>query len=102
MEITHATRVGELLRDHKNATVPRMFTQLCTPRLIVMEWIDGVKISDKAAMKSRDISPRAVGLQLVKLFGELTMIHGFMHGDPHAGNLMVRMKGRLARAMTLS
>ena len=38
-------------------------------------------------------SPHQVGMALVKLFAEMTLIHGYIHGDPHPGNLMVRPKG---------
>ena len=66
-----------------------MFEELCTSRLLVMEWIDGCKLSDGQCLRRRGINPRSVALTLVDAFSEMTLIHGFIHGDPHPGNLLV-------------
>ena len=66
-----------------------MFEELCTSRLLVMEWIDGCKLSDCQCLRRRGINPRSVALTLVDAFSEMTLIHGFIHGDPHPGNLLV-------------
>ncbi|GAX82134.1 hypothetical protein CEUSTIGMA_g9562.t1 [Chlamydomonas eustigma] len=93
-EYTNAAKLRILLEGHKRASVPAMYSDLCTPRMIIMEWIQGIKITDKSELQKHRINPRVVGLELVKLFAELTLIHGYVHGDPHPGNLMVRPKGR--------
>lgn len=48
------------------------------------------QINDVAALKAAGIEPRAVGWALVKVFAELMLIQGYVHGDPHPGNAMVR------------
>ena len=50
-------------------------------------------MTDKDALRRQRINPRAVGLTLVRLFAEMTLIHGYVHADPHPGNVMVRAKG---------
>ncbi|KAJ9527018.1 hypothetical protein QJQ45_025271 [Haematococcus lacustris] len=67
-----------LLRGNPHAAVPKMHEALCGRRVLVMEWIAGAKVNDKADIKQRGISPHAVGRTLVKLFAELTFVHGFM------------------------
>lgn len=52
-----------------------------------------MKINDLDALRARHINPRAVGLALVRLYAQLTFVDGYMHADPHPGNLMVRPKG---------
>ena len=49
-----------------------------------------MQINDIAALEAAGIEPRAVGWALVKVFAELMLIQGFIHGDPHPGNAMVR------------
>ncbi|KAL6757375.1 ABC1 family-domain-containing protein [Haematococcus lacustris] len=93
-ELDNARRLSSLLRGNPHAAVPKMHEALCGRRVLVMEWIAGAKVNDKADIKQRGINPHAVGRTLVKLFAELTFVHGFMHADPHPGNLMVRAKGR--------
>lgn len=61
-----------------------------------MEWVSGHKVNDDNALRKSKISPRAVGLEVDKAFAEMTFIHGFIHADPHPGNMIVRPKGRRA------
>jgi len=49
------------------------------------------QINDIAALKAAGIEPKAVGWALVKVFAELMLIQGYIHGDPHPGNAMVRI-----------
>lgn len=69
--------------------VPEMHMDLCTSRLLVMEWIEGCKLSDKSCLRRHGINPRSVALTLLDAFSEMTLVHGFIHGDPHPGNLLV-------------
>eukprot|EP00983_Pelagomonas_calceolata_P072494 1151749-Pelagomonas_calceolata.AAC.4 len=48
------------------------------------------QINDIQALKAAGIEPKAVGWALVKVFAELMLIQGYIHGDPHPGNAMVR------------
>lgn len=66
-----------------------MFEELCTPRLLVMEWMEGCKLSDRRCLIHHGINPRSVALTLLDAFSEMTMVHGFIHGDPHPGNLLI-------------
>mmetsp|Transcript_28800 Transcript_28800/g.73421 ORF Transcript_28800/g.73421 Transcript_28800/m.73421 type:complete len:584 (-) Transcript_28800:963-2714(-) len=93
-EVRNASRLSCLLVGNPRVSVPIMVERLCGPRILVMEWIAGVKINDLEGLRARHISPRAVGLALVKLYAQLTFVDGFMHADPHPGNLMVREKGK--------
>lgn len=66
-ELLNARRLSALLPKGGRVSVPAMHSQLSGPRLIVMEWIDGAKITDLETLKGRHINPRAVswGLMLV-------------------------------------
>ncbi len=44
IEITNSKRVASLLKDKDCVAVPTMYEPLCSPRLLVMEWVDGVKV----------------------------------------------------------
>ncbi|EFJ51760.1 hypothetical protein VOLCADRAFT_103263 [Volvox carteri f. nagariensis] len=96
-EIRNSRRFQSVLRDAGEGgrvVVPELHEGLCSSKVLIMEWIEGAKITDVEALQRQGINPRLVGRQLVKLFGELMFIHGYVHGDPHPGNLMVRPKGR--------
>ncbi|KAG2440120.1 hypothetical protein HXX76_004234 [Chlamydomonas incerta] len=96
-EIRNSNRFREVLAaagESGRVRVPQLHEQLCSSKVLVMEWIAGAKITDVEALTRQGINPRLVGRQLCKLFGELMFIQGYVHGDPHPGNLMVRPKGR--------
>ncbi|GFR41974.1 hypothetical protein Agub_g2774, partial [Astrephomene gubernaculifera] len=81
-------------RPGARVAVPSFHEELCGPKVLVMEWVEGCKITDVEALQRQGINPRLVGRQLVRLFGELMFLRGYVHGDPHPGNLMVRAIGR--------
>ncbi|GLC68771.1 hypothetical protein PLESTF_000735000 [Pleodorina starrii] len=96
-EIRNSRRFQSVLSvagESGRVVVPELHEGLCSSKVLVMEWVEGAKITDVEALQRQGINPRLVGRQLVKLFGELMFVHGYVHGDPHPGNLMVRPKGR--------
>lgn len=64
--------------------------QLSTKRVITMEWIEGCKVNDQTALLQASIRPQDVAVLLLDAFAEMTYVHGFVHGDPHPGNILVR------------
>ena len=55
--------------------------------------MQGIKLTDVEELKRHNINPHAVGRAFVKLFAELIFVHGYVHGDPHPGNVMIRPRG---------
>lgn len=56
------------------------------------------QVNDSQALRAAKISPRAVGRSVDEAFAEMTFVHGYIHADPHPGNIMVRPKGGQAAA----
>eukprot|EP00198_Chlamydomonas_reinhardtii_P006337 XP_001695673.1 predicted protein [Chlamydomonas reinhardtii] len=91
-EIRNSNRFREVLAaagESGRVRVPQLHEHLCSSKVLVMEWIAGAKITDVEALTRQGINPRLVGRQLCRLFGELMFLQGYVHGDPHPGNLMV-------------
>lgn len=63
-------------------TVPKVYQELCTRRILVSEWMDGVKLSDCSKEEIAEITPVAQEAFLTQLFQ-----FGFFHADPHPGKL---------------
>eukprot|EP01114_Cavostelium_apophysatum_P023922 TRINITY_DN9179_c0_g1_i1.p1 TRINITY_DN9179_c0_g1~~TRINITY_DN9179_c0_g1_i1.p1 ORF type:complete len:530 (+),score=121.43 TRINITY_DN9179_c0_g1_i1:142-1731(+) len=70
--------------------VPKIFDQFTTGRILVTEWIDGVRINDEPALKAMNITPKEIVTTLTEAMGEQIFVSGFVHADPHVGNLLVR------------
>ncbi len=64
--------------------------QLSTKRVITMEWVEGCRANDQESMQQASIRPKDVAVLLLDVFAEMTYVHGFVHADPHPGNILVR------------
>jgi ubiquinone biosynthesis protein len=76
--------------------VPRPHPTLVTPRVLVMERLDGFRFDDVAGMRSAGVDTRAVVRTGMIGFIEGAILHGIFHGDLHGGNLFVMPDGRTA------
>lgn len=95
-EASNATRMADLFAERSDVRVPRVHRELTTRRVLVMEFIDGIKITDRAALDAAGVDLAAVVRTLVEAWCEQVLVHGFFQADPHPGNLMVeRGSGRL-------
>ncbi|MFN0089870.1 MAG: ABC1 kinase family protein [Acidimicrobiales bacterium] len=76
--------------------VPRPHPELVTPRVLVMERLDGFNFDDVAGMKAAGVDTEAIVRTGMVAFLEGCMLHGLFHGDLHGGNLLVQPDGRTA------
>ncbi|KAJ3366360.1 putative aarF domain-containing protein kinase 1 [Allomyces arbusculus] len=60
------------------------------PRLMCMEFVEGKRIDDLDYMRQHQIDPSQVAVELNRIFSEMIFYHGFLHSDPHPGNLMIQ------------
>lgn len=71
--------------------IPKVYWNLSTSRLLTMEFIDGVGVTDVDAIKRLGIRPSDVAKLISQAFAEMIFKHGFVHCDPHAANMMVQV-----------
>jgi aarF domain-containing kinase len=76
--------------EQPEIVVPEIYWQYTTRRVLVMEYIEGIKITDLAAMDAAGIDRQAVAQLLVESYARQIFAHGFFHADPHPGNLFVQ------------
>jgi predicted unusual protein kinase regulating ubiquinone biosynthesis (AarF/ABC1/UbiB family) len=76
--------------------VPRIYEIFSTPRVIVMEFIDGLKVTDVEALTAAGRNPPEIVKLLARTYLKQLLEDGFFHADPHPGNLRVMADGRLA------
>jgi ubiquinone biosynthesis protein len=80
----------------RDYVIPRPHPELVTPRVLVMERLEGFKFDDVAGMKDAGVDTEAVVRTGLVGLMEGAMIHGIFHGDLHGGNLFVLPDGRTA------
>lgn len=59
-------------------------------RILCMEFMTGARIDDLDYMHKHDIDPAQVSKTISKAFYEMIFHHGFVHCDPHPGNIFIR------------
>ncbi len=69
--------------------VPKVYTQYTSPRILIEEYIKGIKVSDLETLLSSGCDPEILSRKAVRLVFEQIFSHGFFHADPHPGNLFV-------------
>ncbi len=74
---------------------PKIFWKHSTRHLLVMEFIDGVRIDDREAIAAMGIEPPAIARRGFDAYMKMIFEDGFFHGDPHPGNLLVTRTGDL-------
>jgi predicted unusual protein kinase regulating ubiquinone biosynthesis (AarF/ABC1/UbiB family) len=85
-----ADRVREIFRREGGVVVPEIYREFSSQRVLVMEFVEGIKITDVDAMKRAGLVPAEVMGDLMAIFVQMVFAAGFFHADPHPGNLFVR------------
>jgi ubiquinone biosynthesis protein len=96
IERHHIERFSKNFKGNKLIKVPRVYADLSSDRVLCMEYLDGFKVTDAAEIKRRGMDVQTLVKNGINLYLEQVIIHGFFHGDPHPGNMMVMPDGRIA------
>ncbi|MDT8358614.1 MAG: AarF/UbiB family protein, partial [Methanomicrobiaceae archaeon] len=83
------------MRDLKEVKVPKVYWEHSGPRLLVMEYVEGVRVDNAAAIQEMGVDPRRVARAGFNAYLKQIFEDGFFHGDPHPGNLLVTSDGTL-------
>lgn len=70
------------------ATVPRVIPGLVSRRVMVMRFIEGVKVKDVSALDSLGVSRDQLVDRICRAYAHTIYRNGFFNGDPHPGNLV--------------
>jgi predicted unusual protein kinase regulating ubiquinone biosynthesis (AarF/ABC1/UbiB family) len=95
-EAANAERFADLHRHNHRIAVPRIFREATSRRVLTMEWIDGVKLTNLDAVRALGFDPEDLVDVGVNCSLQQLLEHGFFHADPHPGNLLALADGRLA------
>lgn len=100
MDYTHeganAERFAEYYGQLENIHVPKIYWAYTARRVLTMEWIDGIKLTDLEKVRAAGFDSRQVIEIGVECSLQQLLDRGFFHADPHPGNLLVMRDGKLA------
>jgi predicted unusual protein kinase regulating ubiquinone biosynthesis (AarF/ABC1/UbiB family) len=95
-----AANMGEFnrimaLHGHAQVVAPRAIEGLVTPRVLVMERFFGHRVDDVEQLRASNVDGEEKLLAGMRAWFQCMILHGFFHGDVHAGNLMALTDGRI-------
>lgn len=91
-----ASELAEGMEAEPDFTVPAIDWQRTTGKVLTLEWVDGIKLSDRERLIAAGHDLPALAQKLVKAFLRQAIAEGFFHADMHQGNLFALPDGRIA------
>ncbi|WP_369056192.1 ABC1 kinase family protein [Kineococcus terrestris] len=75
--------------------VPKVHWDRTTSRVITLERLRGVRVSDGDALDAAGIDRPALAARATRIVADMVFVHGFFHADPHPGNLLIGPGGEI-------
>jgi len=94
-EAANARAMAAIFAGWPQVVVPTVVDRYTTRRVLVLEYLEGIKVSDVAALRRAGIDPQAVAQLLLEVYCHQILVHGFFNADPHPGNFLVQPGPRL-------
>lgn len=96
IEGRNATILREKLKGNRDVFIPRVYPAFSSKRILTMDYVEGVKLSDLAALEKYNINRKKLVTNYVNSILEQALLHGLFHADPHPANIFAQKNGKLA------
>ncbi|MCH9807406.1 MAG: 2-polyprenylphenol 6-hydroxylase [Alphaproteobacteria bacterium] len=93
LEAAAISEMADNIAGDEGFRVPQVDWKRTSKRVLTLEWIDAIPISDTQALKAAGHDLEALGLVVLRSFLRHAMRDGFFHADMHQGNLFVEADG---------
>ncbi|AGB39383.1 ABC1 kinase family protein [Natronococcus occultus] len=87
--------IGDNFADDDRVVIPEPHAELCSDRVIAMEYVEGRKITDEDALEAVGVGRTEMATLIARTYLKMGLVDGVFHADPHPGNLAVTDGGRL-------
>lgn len=100
-ELDYSKELGTILsfsdrfKDMDIVKIPSVYSELSTSNVLVMEWVEGIKLTNTEAIDKLDVSRQELSQRLIKVFLPQWLEPGLFHADPHPGNVLVSKEGKI-------
>ncbi|XP_042362393.1 uncharacterized aarF domain-containing protein kinase 5 isoform X4 [Plectropomus leopardus] len=89
-EARNSERCAEELKHFSFVVIPKVFWEQTSKRVLTAEFCNGCKINNVEEIKRQGLSLKDTADKLIRTFAEQIFYTGFIHADPHPGNILVR------------
>ncbi len=97
IDYTHeAQNADKFYLDFRGSTtirIPKVWWKYTTKRILTLEYLKGIKISDKAKLEEAGLDNKKITTDLANAYLKMIFEDGFYHADPHPGNIFVSREG---------
>lgn len=80
---------GALFANNPHVRIPQPHSEYCTPRVLTMEYIEGVKLDDITRIAEMHFDLEEIARRGAEIYLDMIFNYGFFHADPHPGNLLL-------------
>ena len=87
-------RLGKNIQSFSNLRTAKIYWEFSSDRVLTMEFIKGVKPTDKKALKDAGIDSPALAREFARCMAQQLLLDGFFHADPHPGNLTIDLENK--------
>ena len=94
-EVRNMKAFKQQFKDTKWIKVPTPYEEICCNDIIVMEYVPAIKVSDISQIKQLRMDPSKISEKLLQCFFTQVVQYGFVHIDPHPGNVGISKDGRI-------
>lgn len=94
-ERRHLEQFATAFANNNRVRIPGVFADYCTERLLVMDWLDGVPLTEPARIQQSGVDLTEVTRSGAEIYLEMIFRLGLYHADPHPGNLVVMRDGAI-------
>lgn len=95
LEAEHIETIAANFSGSPQVLFPAVIHELSTERVLTTEFMEGVKISDLAALTEAGIDLPALAQRVLTAYCQMIFIDGVYHADPHPGNILVQPDGSI-------
>lgn len=94
-EASNMKRFAEMFKDDPTCYIPKVASQYTSQRLLIMEYISGLRPDDPEALTKAGFNTQAIAENGTHIILKMILRHGFFHADPHPGNIFIRANNQI-------
>lgn len=95
LEAAAAAELADNMAGEPGYRLPTVEWELTARRVLMLEWVEGIRVADRAALEKAGHDLEALGATIVQIFLKQALRDGFFHADLHQGNLIVEPSGTI-------
>ncbi|MGB0652024.1 MAG: ABC1 kinase family protein [Thermoplasmatota archaeon] len=88
-EVKNTLRAAHSFRHDDTVKIPHMYKELCARRIMVMEFIDGIKFATVDGLEEKGVDRKNVAKIVTHAMAKQIFLDRFFHADPSPGNMMI-------------